>query len=627
MDKNVLRNELCEIYDVINMGKFLHSELTGGNSKDLLWIIPSYQRGYSWEAENFNDFIDTMEELSEKGSVELKYFGQLILHIGYDDCLEIVDGQQRLTTYLILAKVLLEHYETLSDDDYNQEDFDKLSEYLYLSNGQPRFKHQSKNRRVIDEYIYLREPEVSAEPQIKALYEEYESYLECNQSYRDEYREKLYAEYKRQYCKLKKTDYNSIILGHRELRKFCDEKSEKVKKFANFEQNLISNSSITTSLLMSRSFETAYESFMSLNGKGRSLTTFDLIKSEFIGNLTKPGVVLEFNIENDWDASVDVKELNYKKIVEIFDVMLKIEYREFYYKFKSEAKVSKRTYLRDMLHSLNNDENLLEIYEKFKDYIENYQSMLNGRFNQIMGSVSYKEFNNDVSLALEMGYVPFLPLLFEFIGNNELHNKEQLTEILNIIRYVPFVYVTVCGLRPSHLTDAMTKYLDPHNELEYCEKIQNLKKKFINPSIKETFELNLPETTIKNEAISKDILLLLEGIDGATKHLKHLEHIYPQKAKAKEWSNINKESLNKIGNHAIISKGMNEALKNFSLEKKMDIISERFTDEVSQYKYFNELYLEYKEGKLCYDADKVIVRGKKYTEDLVKKFEEIGLFN
>ncbi len=626
MDKSVLRNELCEIYDVINKGRFLHSELTGAAGRDLQWVIPSYQRGYSWEAENFNDFIDTMEELSDRGSVELKYFGQLILHIGQDDSLEIVDGQQRLTTYLILAKVLLEHYETLPEDDYNREDFDKLYEYLYLSNGLPRFKHQSKNRRVIEEYIYLREPESAAEQQIKSLYEEYKNYLNEGPEYIEQYREKLYSEYKRQYCKLKKADYNSIILGHKELSKFCKEKSEKGKKFANFEQNLISNSSITTSLLMSRSFETAYESFMSLNGKGRSLTTFDLIKSEFIGNLTKPGVTLEFNIENDWDSYIDIKDLNSKKIVEIFDIMLKIEYREFYFKFKAETKVSKRTYLRDMLHELNKTEDLLEIYEKFKDYIENYQSMLDGRFNQIMGSASYKEFDNDVSLALEMGYVPFLPLLFEFIGNYELHSKEQLSEILNIIRYVPFVYVTVCGLRPSHLTDSMTKYLDPSNDYEYCEKIYNLKKKFINASIKETFVLNLPETTITTEAVSKDILLLLEGIDGATKHLKHLEHIYPQKAKAKEWPGITKESLNKIGNHAIISKSMNESLKNFSLDKKMEIITSKFSDEVIQHKYFNDLYEEYKEDTLVYDAEKVIERGETYTKDLVKKFEEIGLF-
>ncbi len=625
MKRDTLRSELCSIYDVIESGRNLHCKILADDYKELKWVIPNYQRNYCWTAENFNSFIDTMEKLGQSASADINFFGQLIVHVEAEDSLQIVDGQQRLTTYLILATVLLEYYESLPDEEFNSDDREKLRQYLYLENNLPRFEHRSKNKRVIEEYIYLMEPCSSSEQQIKSLYNEYKNDLNDSLK-RIEYREKLHKQYRKKNCELKATDYKSIILGHKMLYEFCNDMSQKNKKFYNFENNLISNSAIIISLLMSKSFETAYEAFMALNGEGRPLTTYDLIRSEFIGNLLKVESTLEFNVENDWNTFIDIEGLNYKKIVDIFDIMLKIEYTQFYFKFNNEHAIAKRTFLRDMLHSLIKNENPLEIYEKFKCYITNYQKMKEGNFNKVIGSDSYKKFDNDVRLCIEMGYVPFLPLLFEYINNPDIQNEDYLLVILNTIKYVPFVYVTVCGLRASHLTDAMTKYLDPDNERSHFEKINSIKKKFINEKIKETFKINLPETTISAEAVSKGILLLLEGIEGATSHLMHLEHIYPQKAKSKEWPGITKESLNKIGNHVIISKKMNEALKNFSLEKKMKIISEKFSEDVVKYKYFNDLYTQYENENFQYDDKKIIDRGEKYTNDLIKKFEEIGLF-
>lgn len=627
MGKNSLRSKLSEIYDVIETGSSLYSELRQEGNCDLQWVIPGYQRGYSWDKSNFNDFIDTLDELGEEISeeVDLKYFGQLILHIGEGNTLEIVDGQQRLTTFLILAKVLIELYETLNVGDYNKKDYNKLNSYVYMEDGTPRFKHLSKNKRVIEEYVYLLEPCTEAEDQIKKLYMEYEDKL-CNPESIFEYREKLYSQYKKKYCKLKTSDYNSVIYGYKEIYKFCNEKRTQSKKFSNFETNLISTSVIMTSILMSDSFNMAYESFMSLNGKGRSLTTFDLIKSEFLGNLTNED--LGYNVEQDWDRQVDIKALHSKKIVEIFDIMLKIEYREFYYKFKSENAKPTRTVLRDMLYKLRVEVPLAEIYEKFKNYIEKYQDMIDGRFDDIISIKKFQVYNNDVSLALKMDYLPFQPLLFEFIKKPELQSEENLIEILKIIRYVPFVHVTVCGLRPSYLTDEMTKYLKPSNNLEekYEDKLKHLKHKFINKNIQETFEANLPETNIKNTSVSKDILMLLEGIEGSSKHLNQLEHIYPQNARQKEWLNIDKSSLNRIGNHAIVSNKMNEVMSNHPFIKKMEIIEKDFSDDVVNYKYMNEVYIDYKNGKTEFTAEDVKKRGEKYTNDLVTKFYEIGVF-
>lgn len=68
------------------------------------FIIPDYQRGYSWEFDQLNDLRKDIENLSSK---KHKHFtGTIVASIKKDspNCFEIVDGQQRLTTLIILLR-------------------------------------------------------------------------------------------------------------------------------------------------------------------------------------------------------------------------------------------------------------------------------------------------------------------------------------------------------------------------------------------------------------------------------------------------------------------------------------------------------------------------------------------
>ena len=76
--------------------------------EDRLFIIPSYQRGYSWGKSQRADLLSDIENVR---SQDFKHFtGTLVAaQIGQSDVLEIVDGQQRLTSLLLLINVILKY--------------------------------------------------------------------------------------------------------------------------------------------------------------------------------------------------------------------------------------------------------------------------------------------------------------------------------------------------------------------------------------------------------------------------------------------------------------------------------------------------------------------------------------
>lgn len=73
--------------------------------------IPFFQRKYVWKRENWEQFFDDL-----KNSYETKkehFLGSVIFkrHSGDKSYLNLIDGQQRLTTFSILAKVICENME------------------------------------------------------------------------------------------------------------------------------------------------------------------------------------------------------------------------------------------------------------------------------------------------------------------------------------------------------------------------------------------------------------------------------------------------------------------------------------------------------------------------------------
>ncbi|GAA7563750.1 hypothetical protein HpMMM14_01040 [Helicobacter pylori] len=104
--------------------------------------IPTYQRPYQWTEENCEKLLDDLFSSYECYKESDYFCGSLVL-IAIDTDSEtnattydIVDGQQRLSTFILLAKVLATLYD--KDKDLNKTSRDFLEKSLGDTDGEKR---------------------------------------------------------------------------------------------------------------------------------------------------------------------------------------------------------------------------------------------------------------------------------------------------------------------------------------------------------------------------------------------------------------------------------------------------------------------------------------------------------
>lgn len=152
------------------------AELLDGNHK---FVIPSFQRGYRWEEKQVLDLLEDIKQFSNDDDIPNSdsYFLQPIVvkatKYNGKDMWEVLDGQQRLTTMLLVLKRLMRR---LSEDEREQYDdslysinytnrpdlnfddpqaADNIDSY-YLSAAKKViddwFKEQAKNKQNLDKF-------------------------------------------------------------------------------------------------------------------------------------------------------------------------------------------------------------------------------------------------------------------------------------------------------------------------------------------------------------------------------------------------------------------------------------------------------------------------------------------
>ena len=104
------------------------------------YIIPRYQREYSWEKEQLEEFwedINKQIKFNDREYIISEYFiGSLVL-VGDDELgveFYVVDGQQRLTTITIFLSVLTQIGKELGDEAFAN------SCYRYIEGKDSEFK-------------------------------------------------------------------------------------------------------------------------------------------------------------------------------------------------------------------------------------------------------------------------------------------------------------------------------------------------------------------------------------------------------------------------------------------------------------------------------------------------------
>ena len=81
------------------------SFLLQGKNAPLKFQIPSFQRGYRWEEKHVKDMLDDIFKFVSTPTQSSYFLQPLVVRRGKEEnTWEVLDGQQRLTTMLLILK-------------------------------------------------------------------------------------------------------------------------------------------------------------------------------------------------------------------------------------------------------------------------------------------------------------------------------------------------------------------------------------------------------------------------------------------------------------------------------------------------------------------------------------------
>lgn len=90
--------------------------------KSANFVIPEYQRGYSWTIGHCDKLWQDIDAFIETGGSDPYFFGTIIVDCSEDNKFSLIDGQQRTTTFILLLKALLLRINTALRDIPNDQD-------------------------------------------------------------------------------------------------------------------------------------------------------------------------------------------------------------------------------------------------------------------------------------------------------------------------------------------------------------------------------------------------------------------------------------------------------------------------------------------------------------------------
>ena len=223
----------------------------------ILYRIPQYQRPYKWGNEQIEQLWDDIFEAYEN-DIDNYFLGSVITAKPLDNSqyIDVVDGQQRLTTLMILFCVLRDNFQDINKnnaEDPFSVDIEAIKAVISLNNRTERLKLFTHENHQSDFYNTILS--VGATEEIKDVFK-YQ--LKNDQEPIFKFR-------------------NTAIFFKEKLKKLNEVERD---KFVNYIFNRVQLIRIDCS---NRDF--AIKIFQVLNDRGMDLTAPDLLKSYLIGNL------------------------------------------------------------------------------------------------------------------------------------------------------------------------------------------------------------------------------------------------------------------------------------------------------------------------------------------------------
>lgn len=498
----------------------------------LTYVIPKFQRDYSWESEHWDDLWQDLEDLYTDNE-NAHYMGYLVLQTSDQKEHKIIDGQQRITTMSLLIISVLKRLKELEETGIDPE------------------KNKLRREQLQNSYIGYLDP-VTLVPKNK---------LKLNRNNDNFYRAYI------------------VPMGHipqrntnasEKLMRACFEWYYK-KVYARFKTgeelvgfiDKIVDKLFFTVITVGDELN-AYKVFETLNARGVQLSSSDLLKNYLFSTVDADpsGAHNEdFNqLEIYWDQIIN--KLGSEKLPEFLR----------YYWNSFNKTVRKNDLFKTIKRSILTKQQVFYILRDLVIKADSYKALLNPNDELWVGK-------NEVVKHLEelriFGAKQPISLLMSAYTNL---NDSDFLKVLKICSIIYMRYNVIGGLNPNDQESVFNKIAN------YIAENKSFKKSDfgdIYPNDDE-FEVNFANkelsNTARNRKVIKYILTRIENIVSGveydfTSDKNSIEHILPEHPND-DWD-VSDEVVDrcryKLGNMTLLEKGKNNDLQNALYSVKKDV--------------------------------------------------------
>lgn len=565
MIKQVAHPTLSEIFSINN---------------NVVYRIPKYQREYTW---GINEWDALFNDVTEN---DFGYFLGSYICVNNGSLggttLELIDGQQRFTTIILLLTALYEKLNSLKDQMDEDERTDLINLRSELANKKQSYTTDGSKKIEYTQRLILQKQNLNDEDFSFILFDK--GIINGHRNRPKNFGNRRIAKAYKHFCKL-------IDEAIAELKKDNSNISEVGALFSivrKFESAIMVGIEVDTN-------KDAYMLFESLNHRGVPLSALDLIKNSLIAAADNM---------SDADNSYDVWKQILNNVGSDDYAVQERFFRQYYNAFREELNApysspDKKYYLGYLATRTT----LLDIYEKMIK--SDYKALLDDliiksqKYTLITNNSDEKYVYSSALADLERisGAPSYILLLYVMSNQDKLGlTDENISEITKTL-ITFFVRRNVTDVPNTRkLTQLFIDIISDIKTMQGTPILNTIREKLISVSAPdETFESKLrgsiydenPEATrfilcsIEAQHQTKEIYSDLWARDNSNKYVWTIEHIFPEgnnipdawvnmiaggdKEKAKQYRF---DYVHTLGNLTIT--GYNRNLSNMSFEQKKD---------------------------------------------------------
>lgn len=528
--------------------------------------VPDYQRPYSWDKDNLSDLIDDLTSSYKEGSGENYFCGSLVLvNNESDGRLDIIDGQQRTTSFTIIACVIR--------DLYAEKLTPKARKYI--------------NNSIQDEFE-------DDKRKLKFL---------TNDKYQIDFEETVLKGIEFKNTKHIEKDFpdNKYLQNAHYLKLFIEEKIGELEININdfttwFYENVV------LTVITCPSQDSAIQIFNVLNDRGMPLSSIDILKSSLMQKLNSK------EDRNAFKAKWETINTNLKFSDFDLDAMLNTY---LYYKIATNPK---NRLDKELLNVFSKEEKTsMEIVKEISDFSESYIDTLNSdeKYTHCLKYLKHKIYWTSIITTATF---------------SKYDHIDELKKTLVAYYYQNWIAgATVARIKQTSFN--ILKLIKNNSSIEEINKEckSNLKRY----ATTKTFKEEIYGCYVYGRKWDRAILLLIEYFSSDAEKPKyipvnsklHLEHILPQHP-TKEWKEIFDEEALETWTHSLAN------LTLLSMRKNIQARNYTFKQKISAYKNKDNVVSSFLVTQDIFDCEKWDSDELENREErlIAKAYEVIDIF-